>query len=166
MDFEYKDTTIRCMKWSVRAKSGTSLLLVTRSKIEMTLPIRQRHPSRHDVFRGEKGKTNPITEFNSHTSPNIHPTVVSPLKLRQLSTISRLNFFPATSAVNRISSVPAAYQIVCNSTICVKILSGGSSVRAPGRGGRCRRAMAVVANVYRRRGRLSWEHLRVVKCGV
>lgn len=44
----------------------------------------------------------PINEFNSQTSPNIHPTVVSPLKLLQLSTISKLKCLPATSAVKRI----------------------------------------------------------------
>ena len=49
MDFEYRDTTTRCMAWSVRAKSGTNLLLDTRSKIETTLPVRQRHCSHHDL---------------------------------------------------------------------------------------------------------------------
>lgn len=85
-----------------------------------------------------------MTEFNNQTSPNIHPTVVSPLKLLQFNTKSKLNFFPATSAVNSINAVAARYHMACSNTICVRIFRGGSSVSAPGRGGRRRRAIRVV----------------------
>jgi len=37
MDFEYRDTTTRCMKWSVSAKSGTNLLLDIRRSIDTAL---------------------------------------------------------------------------------------------------------------------------------
>lgn len=40
--------------------------------------------------------------FNTHTSPSVHPTVVSPRKVRQLNTRSVLTSFPATSAVKTI----------------------------------------------------------------
>lgn len=40
----------------------------------------------------------------------------------------------------------------------MRILRGGSSVKAPGRGGRLRRAIIMVADVYKR-GVLSKEHL-------
>jgi hypothetical protein len=86
-------------------------------------------------------KAYPIKLFSIQTNPNIHPTVVSPLKLLQLKTISILKCFPATSAENNISTVATAYHITCNSSICVRIFRGGSSVRAPGRGGRRLRTM-------------------------
>lgn len=141
------------MKWSVRAKSGTSLLRATKKRIDITLrfPVRIliSHSSKacakvHDGEREEgKGReAYPNKEFNNHTKPNIQPTVVSPLKLRQLSTRSMLKLLPATSTVNRIRAVAAAYQMVCRRAIWERIFSGGSSVRAPGRGGRRRRAMA------------------------
>lgn len=44
----------------------------------------------------------PIKEVNNQTKPSIHPTVVSPLRLLQLSTISKLKCLPATSAVKRM----------------------------------------------------------------
>jgi hypothetical protein len=99
----------------------------------------------------------PIKELSSHTSPSIHPTVVSPLKLRHDSTISNENFFPATKAVNRIKAVAAMYQITWRRTIWEKIFRGGSSVRAPGRGGRRRRAM--ICEIYLVKWMLSWKHL-------
>lgn len=92
---------------------------------------------------GRKRKAYPINEFSNQTTPSIHPTVVSPLKPRQLSTKSKLKCLPATSAVNNISAVAATYQIICKRTICVRIFKGGSSVSAPGRGGRRLRAMVV-----------------------
>jgi hypothetical protein len=92
----------------------------------------------------------PIKLFNSQTTPNIHPTVVSPRRLLQLSTKSREKRLPATSAVNRIRAVATTYQIIWRRTICVRIFRGGSSVSAPGRGGRRRRAM--VGLVYGGRG--------------
>ncbi|KAF4634251.1 hypothetical protein G7Y89_g3856 [Cudoniella acicularis] len=60
----------------------------------------------------ERG-TNPIKLFNIHTNPNIHPTVVSPLKLRQLNTKSKLKCLPATSAENKMSMVATPYQMPC-----------------------------------------------------
>ena len=87
------------------------------------------------------GCTYPINEFKSHTKLNIHPTVVSPRNVRQLNTISREKCRPATSAVNRISPVATPYHMDCKINICLRIFNGGSSVSAPGRGGRRRRAI-------------------------
>jgi hypothetical protein len=96
-----------------------------------------------DGEEGRKRKAYAVNEFSNQTSPSIHPTVVSPLKLRQLSTKSKLKCLPATSAVNNISAVAAMYHIICKRTICVRIFKGGSSVSAPGRGGRRLRGMVV-----------------------
>lgn len=95
MEPVYRETVRRWMKWIVSAKSGTSLEREIKKRIDIT----------------------PIKEFNSQTSPNIHPTVVSPLRLRQLSTRSKLKCFPATSAVKSINAVAAVYHIACNMTI-------------------------------------------------
>lgn len=38
--------------------------------------------------------------FNTQTSPNVQPTVVSPRRLRQLNNKSTLTSLPATRAVN------------------------------------------------------------------
>lgn len=141
--------TTRWMKCSVRAKSGTSFEREMRRRMEITLfffiltphkVIDQERP-RKDREQRRKEEAYPNKEFKSHTSPSIHPTVVSPLRLRQLSTRSKLKCFPATSAVNRISAVATEYHITCSITICERILRGGSSVSAPERGGRRRRAM-------------------------
>jgi hypothetical protein len=43
--------------------------------------------------------------FSIHTSANVHPTVVSPRRLRQLNSKSSLTCLPATSAVNTIKIV-------------------------------------------------------------
>lgn len=40
--------------------------------------------------------------FNTQTRPSVHPTVVSPRKLRQLNKRSVFISLPKTSAVNRI----------------------------------------------------------------
>lgn len=109
------------MTCSVRAKSGTSFERVMRIRSAIT----------------------PIKLFNNQTNPSIHPTVVSPLKLLQLKTKSKLKLLPATSAVKRISSVATVYQMTWSSRICDRILRGGSSVNAPGRGGRRRVRMVV-----------------------
>ena len=55
---------------------------------------------------GERGSymTSP---HRSHTTPNVHPTVVSPRTARQLKISETLNGVPATSAVKRIKSVAA-----------------------------------------------------------
>lgn len=87
--------------------------------------------------------------FRSHTTPSIHPTVVSPRKVRQLSTMSSEKCRPATSAVKRIKPVATAYQIACRMRIWVRIFKGGSSVRAPGRGGRRRRG---IVRIYSKTG--------------
>lgn len=50
--------------------------------------------------------TNPMKAFNIHSSPSIHPTVVSPRKLCQLKMRSSVNVRPATSTVKRISTPP------------------------------------------------------------
>jgi hypothetical protein len=60
--------------------------------------------------RRETRQTNPIKLFNNQTNPNIHPTVVSPLKLLHSSTKSKVNLLPATSVVNRIKIEPQRYQ--------------------------------------------------------
>jgi len=100
--------------------------------------------------RKEKGRTSrqgegrspyPINEFSSHTKPSIHPTVVSPLRLRQLNTRFSEKCPPATSVVKSIRPVATPYHMDCNITICLRIFKGGSSVSAPGRGGRRRRAI-------------------------
>ena len=96
------------------------------------------------MYRGERGRTYAINEFNNHTNESIHPTVVSPRKERQLNTRSRLKLRPATRAVKRMRAVATAYQMSWRTMICVRIFRGGSSVRAPGRGGRRRRAMMCV----------------------
>jgi len=67
----------RWMKWRVRVKSGTSFERAMRRRM----------------------KTTHIRLLSIQTSPSVHPTVVSPLRLRQLSNRSRLTSFPATSAV-------------------------------------------------------------------
>ena len=41
-------------------------------------------------------------------NPSVHPTVVSPRRLRQLSTRSSENDLPAASVVNKINTVPKA----------------------------------------------------------
>ena len=137
---------MRWIKWSVRAKSGMSLEREMKKSNDMTLqqisnqfPI-HKQPLRFQL-KGGKRTTHPIKLFNSQTNPNIHPTVVSPLKLLQLNTRSKEKCFPATSAVNRIKAVATAYHITCRSTIWERIFRGGSSVSAPGRGGRRRRAI-------------------------
>ena len=87
----------------------------------------------------------PRKESSIQTRPSIHPTVVSPRKLRQLSTKSKLKCAPATRAVNRMSTVPSVYHIVCRMRIWLRIFRGGSSISAPGLGGRRRRAMSCVS---------------------
>lgn len=61
--------------------------------------------STHPVTILKATRTYPRKLSNNQHSPSVHPTVVSPLKVRQLSTISALNSFPATSVVNRIRTV-------------------------------------------------------------
>lgn len=90
-----------------------------------------------------KTTTNPMKLFSIQTNPNIQPTVVSPLKLLQLSTISKEKALPATSAVKSISAVPIAYQSTWRITIWLRIFKGGSSEMAPARGGLLRRAMCM-----------------------
>lgn len=79
--------------------------------------------------------------FNIQHNPNIHPTVVSPLSALQLNTMSISKLFPATRAEKRIRAVAEKYHSPCSIKICVKILRGGNSDMAPGRGGRRRRAI-------------------------
>jgi hypothetical protein len=50
--------------------------------------------------------TDPIKLSPIQQTPNIHPTVVSPLRLFHPSTSSALKGRPATSAAKRISAVP------------------------------------------------------------
>lgn len=149
---------MRWMKCNVKAKSGTSLEREMKKRIDMTLfPHISIIPNQYFIPRPRisaryrrnkrKGKTNPIKLFNIQTNPNIHPTVVSPLNALQLNTKSKLKCFPATSAENNIRTVATAYQILCNNKIWERILRGGSSVSAPGRGGRRRRAMFVYVYV-------------------
>jgi hypothetical protein len=42
------------------------------------------------------------SETNNQTTPNIHPTVLSPLTVLQSKTRAKLNFWPATTVVNRM----------------------------------------------------------------
>lgn len=140
---------MRWMKCKEMAKSGTSFDREIRSSIAITLyemisvqfPYLIDPESTGRASRDRKGALYPMNELSSQTNPNIHPTVVSPLRLLQLNTISNENLLPATRAVKRISVVATPYQIVCKSKIWVRILRGGSSVKAPGRGGRRRRAI-------------------------
>ena len=91
--------------------------------------------------------TYPTKLFNIQHNPSVHPTVVSPLRTPQFKIMSRLNFLPATSAENKINTVADKYHITCRRKICVRIFKGGSSVIAPARGGRRRRAMLLVGGV-------------------
>lgn len=66
---------------------------------------------RNGSERNERGKakleiqTYPKPPTKIQHNPKVHPTVVSPRKLRQLSTRSAENGFPAASAAKRIRSV-------------------------------------------------------------
>ena len=53
---------------------------------------------------GRIGRKYLVRLFRIHTSPSVHPTVVSPRSVAQSKTKSRLNSDPATSAVKRMST--------------------------------------------------------------
>ena len=56
-------------------------------------------------LRGPFRKAYPTKLSSIQTNPSVHPTVVSPRKLRQLSTKSSENGLPATSTVNNINTI-------------------------------------------------------------
>lgn len=59
----------------------------------------------HQVQIGENITTYPMELLSSQTKLSVHPTVVSPRRLRQLSIRSKEKAVPATSAVNRMRMV-------------------------------------------------------------
>jgi hypothetical protein len=82
----YRATITTWMEWVVRVKSGTSFERETMIRRNMT----QRKL------------------FNIHTSPSIHPNVVSPLRLSQLKIKLGEKAVPVTTQVKRMRDVAHA----------------------------------------------------------
>ena len=85
----------------VSAKSGTSFERETRSKRGMTLlGICQRF-----VYLKGSRSVYLMNPTSNQTRPSVHPIVLSPRILFQSKMRLRENFWPATSAVNRIRTI-------------------------------------------------------------
>jgi len=95
------------MKWMVRAKSGMSFERETSKRSKITLHSREL--VNREYLPSLKGMTKGNTYSRKLTSiqqsPNVHPTVLSPLRLCQLKTKSILNVLPATRDVKSIITV-------------------------------------------------------------
>jgi hypothetical protein len=124
----------------VSAKSRTNFERPMRKRIAITLLHPVSFTNSPDT---KQAATHQIKLSHIQQTPSNHPSVFSPLMLLHPSTISSRNGRPATSTANRTRANPQMYHVVCRSRICVAILRGGSSVSAPGRGGRRRRAMGL-----------------------
>lgn len=113
----YSVVMSRFRKWRVSVKSGISFEREMRIRRRGTLGGARRVSLSFWVrwvfgYRGgseeEVGGIYPRKLSSIQHSPSVHPTVVSPRRLRQLNTRSSENGLPAASVVNSIKTVPKA----------------------------------------------------------